>query len=379
MSNAPLRILVIEDDEEDRELLRRVLRDCGLPCEVVEAPSFRAALEEYGEGSFDFIFIDNGLPDGAGVNLIEETRRTWRTAGVALVTGLGSEDLAAGAIKNGAVDYVPKRNIDRTLIAKVVGNGVKVARLQTKIQSQNEALQRFARVLAHDLRSPLQAVRVLAEGMLDGTGGTSDEEIQNNAAMMMRYSDRLTQLVSSLEQYNQLNHVPRFENAQTDALLDSAIENLGVEIGLHNVHFERDRLPEINCTPSEIIRLFQNLISNSIKYRSNQPPAIQVWARRNGDPDLWTFHFADNGIGIPASERESVFEEFRRLHSHNKIEGTGLGLSMCRRIVERHGGSIWCEPAVGGGTIFKFTLPVAVKANHRGNVVTKLRARQAVT
>ncbi len=359
MSATTLSILVIDDDQGDRELVRRSVRDSGLDCRLVEVDAFNSALNSHADEDFDFILIDNSLPDGTGVNLIEEVRRVWATAAVALITGLGSEELAAGAIKNGAVDYISKRNLDGTLIARTIRNGVKFARMQSQIRSQNEALQRFARVLAHDLRSPLQAVRILAEAMVEDAARRTRHEIQHNAELMVEYSDRLTALIASLEQYNRLNHAPEPTSARADSLLDSAIDNLGVEIAAHDVRFERDRLPLIHCNPQEIIRLFQNLLSNAIKYRSDTPPVIRVWSEPTARPDRCRFHVADNGIGIPGSERESVFVEFRRLHAHSNIEGTGLGLAMCRRIVERHGGRIWCEPAAGGGTVFKFDLPLS--------------------
>lgn len=378
MKSTALAILVIDDDEGDRELVRRSIRGSGLDCLVFEASAFKAALTCFADRQFDLILIDNSLPDGDGVHLIEDVHRIWGTAGVALVTGMGSEDLAAGAIKNGAVDYISKRNIDEKLIARVIANGVRVARLRTRIQSQNEALQRFARVLAHDLRSPLQAVRLLAEAMVEGAAGSNRREIQENAEMMMLYSDRLTQLIASLEQYNKLNHTPKFEITQADALLDSAIENLAVEIGLHDVRFEREPLPWVRCSPTEIIRLFQNLVSNAIKYRSDAVPIVRVWAEPAAEPGVCTISVADNGIGIPGSERETVFDEFRRLHAHSEIQGTGLGLSMCRRIVERHGGRIWCEPADGGGTVFRFDLPASSDPCNTEATMVSDRARQSV-
>lgn len=365
MSAAPLSILLIDDDAGDRILLRRAIRDSGVECTLEESDAFSAALASHAKSHFDFILIDNGLPDGNGIDLIDELHRTWPAAAVGLVTGLGSEDLAAGAIKKGAVDYIPKRNIDGSLMAKVIDNGVKLARLQQKIASQNAALRNFARVLAHDLRSPLQAVRFLAEAMLEDVAEADMEEIRANAAMMMTYSDRLTNLITSLEQYNTLDRLPEMEPANADKLLDSAIENLSSEIKDHAVRIEREPLPTIECNPPEIIRLFQNLISNSIKYRSSRPPVIRVSVGFARTPGMCSISVTDNGIGVPASERETVFEEFRRLHSHSKIAGTGLGLSMCRKIVERHGGTIWCEPATGGGTVFRFELPASIEScNH---------------
>ena len=133
MKTPALSILVIEDDLGDRKLLRRAMGDSGLDCDIVEAETFAAALDRHSKAKFDFIIMDNGLPDGVGIDLIDRVIETWPTAGVALVTGLGNEDLAATAIKRGAVDYISKRNIDGPLMATVIENGVKVARLQEKI------------------------------------------------------------------------------------------------------------------------------------------------------------------------------------------------------------------------------------------------------
>ncbi len=359
MKTPALSILVIEDDLGDRKLLRRAMGDSGLDCDIVEAETFAAALDRHSKAKFDFIIMDNGLPDGVGIDLIDRVIETWPTAGVALVTGLGNEDLAATAIKRGAVDYISKRNIDGPLMATVIENGVKVARLQEKIRSQNEALQAFARVLAHDLRSPLQAVRMIAETMMEDAAASKGDEIRGNAELMLQYSERLTDLIANLENYNRLDYTPKFEPHEADPLLDSAIENLEVEISANDVRIEREPLPKIDCIETEIVRLFQNLLANSIKYRSDEAPVIRIWASPATRQGRCTIHVADNGIGIPRDQTETVFQEFRRLHARRGVSGTGLGLSMCRRIVERHGGRIWCGPGQKTGTVFHFDLPLA--------------------
>lgn len=356
-----IRILSIDDDHGDRKLLRRSLDDSGLDHEFLEAASFEAARREHGARDLDFVFLDNGLPEGQGVTLIARVQEIWGDVAVALVTGEGNEEIAAGAIKNGAVDYIAKRRISGPVLAQVVEKGVKLVRLRAEVASQNEALKTFAHVLAHDLKSPLTAVRFLAEAVLHGVEEHDEDEIRENAQSLLDYAARLTELITSLEQYNVLGRPAEQSVVDGNDVLAGALAVLDHDIRRTGARVVTEPLPMLRCNAMEVSRLFQNLISNAIKYRSEAAPEIRVGWRADPGSGLCVVSVADNGIGIPEDKRETIFEAFRRLHSHSKIPGTGLGLAMCRKIVEQHGGRIWCEPGGQGGTVFRFELPLAAR------------------
>jgi light-regulated signal transduction histidine kinase (bacteriophytochrome) len=149
----------------------------------------------------------------------------------------------------------------------------------------------------------------------------------------------------------------------SNGVLAEALDNLEFTIRDAGATVEHQPLPVVQADRSQLVRLFQNLIGNAIKYRSEKPPRIEVWAEERGDE--WVFHVRDNGLGIEPRYQERIFAIFQRLHSRDAYPGTGIGLAICRRTVERFGGRIWVESQLGQGSDFCFALP-------------KLRSVQAV-
>jgi len=133
--------------------------------------------------------------------------------------------------------------------------------------------------------------------------------------------------------------------------LKVAIEETGAEVTV------ADALPTVEADRSQLVQLFQNLIGNAVKFHGDAPPRVVVTARRDDDARAWRFAVTDNGIGIDAEHHERIFVIFQRLHTREHYQGTGIGLAVCRKIVERHGGKIWVESAEGKGSTFTFTLP----------------------
>jgi light-regulated signal transduction histidine kinase (bacteriophytochrome) len=143
-------------------------------------------------------------------------------------------------------------------------------------------------------------------------------------------------------------------------LVDEALANLEVAVSLSGGRVVREDLPEVRVEPALLTAVFQNLIGNALKFHGEAPPEVRVTAERDGDD--WVFSVRDNGIGIEAEYAERVFALFQRLHGRNAYPGTGIGLAMCRRIVEHHGGRIWLDTETGGdGATFRFTLPARLE------------------
>ena len=145
------------------------------------------------------------------------------------------------------------------------------------------------------------------------------------------------------------------EPAACGELVEQALASLSVRIAESNARMIVEPLPVVHADASQIGQLFQNLISNALKFAGESVPEVRVYAER--DEDAWRFSIVDNGVGIEPRDADRIFEAFQRLNPRDAFPGTGIGLAICKRIVELHGGSIWAEPGSSGGTVFRFTIP----------------------
>ena len=223
----------------------------------------------------------------------------------------------------------------------------------------NDELAQFAYVASHDLQEPLRTVSIYTQllakryqGQLGGDADLFVEYITGNAR-------RMELLIRDILDFSRVDSrgSEHFTQTSCDAALDEALSNLRLRIEESEAVIRRDPLPMVMGDPIQLTRVFQNLISNSIKYRSKQPPQIGVTAESKGHE--WLFTIEDNGIGIEPEYAEKVFGIFKRLHVRGEHPGNGMGLAICKKILGRHGGRIWVESALGKGSKFRFTLPKA--------------------
>jgi light-regulated signal transduction histidine kinase (bacteriophytochrome) len=167
----------------------------------------------------------------------------------------------------------------------------------------------------------------------------------------------MRRLINDLLAYSRAGRMAREpEPVSAELSVDSAIASLEVAIEERGAVVTRDPLPHVSGDPTQLAQLFQNLIGNAIKFRSDEPPRVHILARRNGTE--WIFSVTDNGIGIDPQYAERIFAIFQRLHTQGEYPGTGLGLAIAKKIVERHGGRIWVESEKGKGSTFFFTIPI---------------------
>ena len=232
-----------------------------------------------------------------------------------------------------------------------------LARTEDLLRS-NDELAQFAYVASHDLQEPLRTVSIyaqlLAKRYQDQLGPDADEFIGH----ITESASRMENLIRDLLDFSQLDSrgSDHFLRTSCETSLDDALNNLHVRIQETGATIVRSPLPDVVGDAVQLTRLFQNLITNAIKYRSEEPPRIDVSAEmRDGD---WLFSIRDNGIGIEPQYAEKVFGIFRRLHPRER-SGNGMGLAICKKIVSRHGGRIWVDSQLGEGATFRFTLPVA--------------------
>ncbi len=229
-------------------------------------------------------------------------------------------------------------------------------RTAEELLRSNHELEQFAYIASHDLQEPLRQVQAFAE-LLQSRHA---DKLEGKAAQYMQFvhdgASRMSDLVRGLLDYSRAGAREARERVSCEAALASALANLQASIAESSASVTHDALPTVTADPMQLTQLFQNLVGNGIKFRRpGVPPAIHVGCRRQGKH--WLFSVKDNGIGIDAEHREKVFLIFQRLHTRDKYPGTGIGLAICKKIVEQHGGRIWIESQPGEGSSFCFTLP----------------------
>ncbi|HUQ95814.1 MAG TPA: ATP-binding protein [Bryobacteraceae bacterium] len=220
----------------------------------------------------------------------------------------------------------------------------------------NEELQQFAYIASHDLQEPLRTVCIFTQ-LLAKRFGHLNSDADELITTIVENSRRMEHLIRDLLDFSRLDSRGKdfFKVVDCNAVLEEAIRNLQTTIDETHTRITSDQLPIVIGDPVQLTRLFQNLISNSIKYRSGEPPRIHISA--TAGPAEWTFSVEDNGMGIQPEYVEKVFGIFKRLHGRDQYPGNGMGLAICRKIAGRHDGRIWVDPIVAEGARLQFTLP----------------------
>ncbi len=235
-----------------------------------------------------------------------------------------------------------------------------LARQAQELARSNAELGQFAYVASHDLREPLRVIRSYIQILDDRCKGKLDPDCAEFMEFIVDGAVRMERLVEDLLSYARVTtEGKRFGSVDAQEVFERALTNLQVALENNGASVTSDALPTVTADDSQFERLFQNLIGNAVKYHGPEPPRVRVSAQQNGKE--WLFSVRDNGIGIDPHFAERVFEIFQRLHSRSEYEGTGIGLAVCKKIVERHGGRIWVESELGKGATFYFTIPSGSK------------------
>ncbi|MFL6263836.1 MAG: sensor histidine kinase [Thermoanaerobaculia bacterium] len=467
-----LRVLLLDDDPDDRALVKLVLArelpEAGVE-EVTDAPAFARAC---GRRSFDLVILEPRLRWADGLDLLTLLREEWPRVPVIVLTGPGGEETALRALRLGAVDYLvkkpagflklplavrtalepprsqgtadpsplrslleqgriavlsatpdgrllsaspgflqllgvetaagaaqldlqplaaaaaqgpPAREVGlhradgRTVWIQVLGAVVhaggetrvdalveditarrqaqeEMVRQSMHLQRCNEELRQFTSIASHELQEPVRMMerytRLLGEELAGKLGAEEGELLE----IVTAAAGRLRLLIESLLALSRVEtRERRIETAGADTVLARVLADLQEMIEESGATIESSPLPEIEGDLHQIAQVFQNLLSNAIKFRGGEPPRVHISAERG--PREWIFAVRDNGRGLPPAEAESIFTIFKRLHP--EIPGSGIGLALCRKIVERHGGRIWAKPLPSGGSAFFFTLPIS--------------------
>ena len=242
-------------------------------------------------------------------------------------------------------DITERKRVERVLEKKT-----------QELARSNKDLEQFAYVASHDLQEPLRMVTSYVQLLAKRYESKLDSDAKEFIDFAVDGAVRMRKLINDLLTYSRVGTQGKeLSPTDSEAVLAQSVNDLKVTIEENGALVTHDPLPTVMADSPQLEQLFQNLIGNAIKFRGNEPPHVHISASRNGKG--WIFSIRDNGIGFAPEYSERVFVIFQRLHSRQEYAGTGIGLAICKKIVERHGGHIWVESDVGKGAIFRFTIP----------------------
>jgi signal transduction histidine kinase/CheY-like chemotaxis protein len=296
----------------------------------------------------DYISLPHrkGLPEGHAAVIRELVVPIIHKDNVVAILGIG----------NKPIDYTEKDVELVSFIADVAWDITKRKQAEDELTRSNKDLKEFAYVVSHDLREPLQVIKGFLRLFEKRYKGKLDEKADQLIRFTIDGAERMQELIKDLLEYSKVGTKGK-ELKPTDCslILNMAISNLKVAIEESGAVITQDTLPTVTADAAQLVRLFQNLIGNAIKFRSAEAPRIHISTERKEDE--WLFSVRDNGIGIDPEFADRIFAVFQRLHSSGKYPGTGIGLAVCKKVVEHHGGRIWVESEPGKGATFYFTIP----------------------
>jgi len=224
------------------------------------------------------------------------------------------------------------------------------------LERSNRELEQFAYVASHDLQEPLRMVSSFTQLLAKRYQGKLDKDADEFIAYAVAGANRMQALINDLLTYSRVDTRGKsFKPIDSEAVFNQAVANLRVAIKEGEAVITHDPLPPLIADDLQIVQLFQNLLGNAIKFHGKEPPRIHVSAKQEGNE--WVFSFRDNGIGIAPEYFDRIFVIFQRLHGREEYPGTGTGLTICKKIVECHGGRIWVESEPSKGSTFYFTIP----------------------
>jgi len=363
MESNQLLILLIEDNADHATLVkRRLLKADHADVKVTWKETLADGIAALADEHFDAILLDLSLPDSTLAETLPTMLPVANECPILVLTSLDEREMALAAVRAGAQDFLVKTQITGELLLRAIRHAIDRKRSERKLRQYSEELERsnrdleqFASIISHDLNAPLRAVsgflQLLQTRYADKLDAQAGEFIQAS----VDGSARMRSMIEALREYSRVATVTRTLQATSlDKALDGALANLASNIEERNAIIHRDPLPEVLGDDAQLMQLLQNLIENALKYCLEDRP--EIWISSEINKGMHQVSVRDNGIGMDEKHLNRIFLIFQRLHTDTEFSGRGIGLSVCKRIVERHDGTIWASSEVGAGTTFYFTL-----------------------
>ena len=365
-----LSLLIVDDEPASMRALCDTLEYEGY--QTYGYTSAADALVAMRERSFDLLLADLQMPGTNGIDLMKSAQLVDPTLVAVIMTGHGALETAVAAMKAGALDYIQKPIklatalpvLERALAVRQLR--IEKKRLEENVRERteelkiaNRELEAFSYSVSHDLRAPLRAVSTFTQVLLSDHVGPLNEEGRRLLQNVNAGAAHMDRLITDLLRLSQLNRQALHRQPQRFAeVVRSIIDGMASERAGRDIEFVVADFPTWKVDPGLMQQVFVNLISNAIKFtREREHACIEVGYRMDGST-LVCF-VKDNGVGFNMKYMNKLFGVFQRLHSADQFEGTGVGLSIVRRIVERHGGKVWVDGGQDQGATFYFSLPNA--------------------
>ena len=366
-----LRVLLIEDAPADAEIEIAELRRAGFDVAPDVVDTREQVRDRLGKDSYDIILADYSLPNFRGMDALDIVREKNLTTPLILVTGALNSETAVECVKQGAMDYVLKDHLARLPIAvRRALEDIRLRQERARAQEQlankveelarsNCDLEQFAYVASHDLQEPLRMVAAYTQLLSERYQGKLDSAADRYISYAVEGATRMQALLEDLLTFSRVGRNGAIAGpTDVNSAVDEVLKNLALALKEHSVTVTCNPLPTIFADRFQIVQLFQNLLGNAIKFRAKRNPRVTISAEQKGRE--WLFSVFDNGIGIAEEHKDLVFKIFQRLHTRTEYSGNGVGLAICKKIVEHNGGRIWVESELGRGSNFRFTFPVTV-------------------
>ncbi len=372
MEQRRLKILLVEDNPGDARLVEEILAEAGRSgFDITPLERCEPAVAALKDSNFDVVLLDLSLPDSKGLETVSRVTAAAPQVPIVIMTGLDDEETAIAAAKMGAQDYLVKGNFDHRGLTRTLRYAIErkeqelaLARKNAELGRLNELKTHFLGMAAHDLRNPLAVIMTASSFLLEGEDGLPVEKrqeflrlIQSNSEFMMRLIDDLLDFarIQSGELQIELAEVDLEELVEKNVEQNRMIAgNKGIEIELR----KNGTLPVVQVDARRIEQVLNNLISNAVKFSHS---GTKVEVRLEQEDDGVVVAVKDQGPGIPAEDMGKLFKPFQKtsVRSTAGERSTGLGLAICRKIVEAHKGKIWAESEKDKGSTFFFWLPAS--------------------
>lgn len=351
-----IKILTIDDSEDDRLLYSRALqKNPEVNYLIFEADNGEEGLRCIEEDSPACVLLDYSMPGYDGIEILKRIRAGYPFIPVVMMTGQGNEKVAVSAIQEGAQNYLSKSDVTPETLQRIIRVAIEHCAMQKRIHEQRTALEIFTRAMAHDLKEPMRTIRSFTEMIVkrEQFSGKTLEFFTH----VQTAAERMQMLIDTVFLYTQLD-IPEYakrDSCDMREVLGEVSESVSSLIRERSATIECGALPHVQANRTQLGQLLQNLVCNAIKHSPN-PVTIRIEAAEQADH--WLVTVKDNGSGIAEEYLRKIFEPFQRLKAHHEgAGGAGLGLAISRKIVDLHGGRIWCESRPGEGAAFRFTLP----------------------